>query len=90
MRIRIKIRILILLNKTKIKKNVSIWFQRIYINFDILIDFTDYLLTNKHDYSAAFFIIIKKAFYSLDHFILLEQLYLYGFRSVGGDFSRSS
>ena len=56
---------------------------------DALLDFTGYLQINNDKHCAAVSIDIKKAFDSLDHYILLEKLYLYGFRGLSGDFIKS-
>ena len=56
---------------------------------DTLLGFTGYLQTNNDKHCTAVSIDIKNAVDSLDHSILLEQLYVYGFRDLSGDFIRS-
>ena len=56
---------------------------------DELLDFTGYLQTNNDKHCAAVSIDIKKTFDSLDHYILLAKLYLYGFRGLNGGFIKS-
>ena len=85
----IKIRILHFLNKNKILKTCQFGFREYTSTCNARIDFTGYLQTNNDKHCAVVSIDIKKAFDSLDNFILIEKLYLYGFRGLSGDFIRS-
>ena len=85
----IKIRILNFLNKNKILKTCNFGFRESTSTTDSLLYCTGYLQTNNDKHCAAGSIYIKKACDSLDHSILLEQLYLYGFRGLSDDFIRS-
>ena len=85
----IKIRILSFLNKNKILNMCKFGFKESTSNCDAFLDFTGYLQTNNDKHCEAVSIDIKKAFDSLDHYILLDKLYLYGFRGLSGDFIKS-
>ena len=85
----IKIRILSFLNKNKILNMCQFGFKESTSTCDALLDFIGYLQTNNDKHCAAVSIDIKKAFDSLDNYILLEKLYLYGFRGLSGDFIKS-
>ena len=85
----IKIRILSFLNKNKILNMCQFGFKESTLTCDALLDFTGYLQTNNDKHYAAVSIYIKKSFYSLDLYILLDKLYLYGCRGLSGDFIKS-
>ena len=76
------------MNKNKILKTFQFGFRESTSTCDALLDFTGYLQTNNDKHCAAVSIDIKKTFYSLDHSILIDTLYLSGFRGLSGDFIR--
>ena len=77
------------LNKNKILNMCQFGFKESTSTCDSLLDFTSYLQTNNDKHYAVVSIDIKKAFDSLDHYILLDKLYLYGFRGLSGDIINS-
>ena len=77
------------MNKNKILRTCQFGFRESTSTCNALLDFTGYLQTNNDKNCAAVPMDIKNAFDSLDHSILLDKLYLYGFRGLSGDFIRS-